>query len=87
MQLWQFLLTTLLEGQHPDKIEWTSHDGEFKFTGPDLFAKVWGASKGKKNMSYNNLSRAIRYYYDMGIMSKVSDSLIEINRMRMTSPR
>lgn len=34
-------------------------------------ARRWGERKSKPNMNYDKLSRALRYYYDKNIMSKV----------------
>lgn len=39
---------------------------------PDDVARRWGERKSKPNMNYDKLSRALRYYYDKNIMSKVS---------------
>ncbi|WAR12205.1 ERG-like protein [Mya arenaria] len=46
-------------------------DGEFKLIDPDEVARRWGERKSKPNMNYDKLSRALRYYYDKNIMSKV----------------
>ncbi len=40
-------------------------------TDPDEVAKRWGERKSKPNMNYDKLSRALRYYYDKNIMTKV----------------
>ncbi|KFB39881.1 hypothetical protein ZHAS_00007257 [Anopheles sinensis] len=45
--------------------------GEFKLTDPDEVARRWGERKAKPNMNYDKLSRALRYYYDKNIMTKV----------------
>ena len=38
---------------------------------PDEVARKWGERKSKPNMNYDKLSRALRYYYDKNIMTKV----------------
>ncbi len=43
---------------------------------PDDVARRWGERKSKPNMNYDKLSRALRYYYDKNIMSKVSCNLL-----------
>ena len=39
---------------------------------PDHLAGAWGRKKRRKNMTFEKLSRALRYYYERGIMRKVS---------------
>jgi hypothetical protein len=39
---------------------------------PDEVARKWGDKKSKKNMNYDKLSRALRYYYDKNILTKMS---------------
>uniref|UniRef100_A0A915PAP6 ETS domain-containing protein n=1 Tax=Meloidogyne floridensis TaxID=298350 RepID=A0A915PAP6_9BILA len=70
-QLWQFLLELLMSRENSSCIEWHGKHGEFKLMDPDEVAKRWGQRKGKPNMNYDKLSRALRYYYDKKIMSKV----------------
>ena len=69
--LWQFLLELLLSNQHGDIIEWTNDDGEFKLLNAEEVARLWGIRKNKQNMNYDKLSRALRYYYEKGIIKKV----------------
>ena len=76
MQLWQFLYTLLTD---PDKkykelIEWTSNSKprEFRLLEPEAIAIWWGEHKNKRSMSYDKLSRSLRYYYNKGIIRKVS---------------
>lgn len=72
IQLWQFLLELLGEpAQHASCIVWEGRDGEFKLTNPDEVARKWGERKSKPNMNYDKLSRALRYYYDKNMMTKV----------------
>ncbi|XP_061432677.1 protein FEV-like [Lethenteron reissneri] len=71
IQLWQFLLELLSDAVNAHCITWEGARGEFKLTDPDEVARRWGARKAKPNMNYDKLSRALRYYYDKNIMSKV----------------
>ena len=52
-------------------ITWIGNCGEFKFIYPEKVAKKWGERKGKPNMNYEKLSRALRYYYDGQMLGKV----------------
>ncbi|XP_023311174.1 DNA-binding protein D-ETS-6 isoform X2 [Anoplophora glabripennis] len=71
IQLWQFLLELLNDSSNATCITWEGTNGEFKLTDPDEVARRWGERKSKPNMNYDKLSRALRYYYDKNIMSKV----------------
>ena len=71
IQLWQFLLELLSDSGNTACITWEGTNGEFKMTDPDEVARRWGERKSKPHMNYDKLSRALRYYYDKNIMSKV----------------
>ncbi|XP_078061803.1 Friend leukemia integration 1 transcription factor-like isoform X2 [Mustelus asterias] len=71
IQLWQFLLELLADSTNSGCITWEGTNGEFKMTDPDEVARRWGERKSKPNMNYDKLSRALRYYYDKNIMTKV----------------
>lgn len=71
IQLWQFLLELLSDSRNAPSITWEGTNGEFKLIDPDEVARKWGERKSKPNMNYDKLSRALRYYYDKNIMTKV----------------
>lgn len=71
IQLWQFLLELLTDKEHRDVIQWLGDDGEFKLLNPEMVAQLWGERKNKPTMNYEKLSRALRYYYDGDMISKV----------------
>ncbi|XP_069937080.1 transcriptional regulator Erg-like [Cherax quadricarinatus] len=71
IQLWQFLLELLSDPTNSGVITWEGTSGEFKILDPDEVARRWGERKSKPNMNYDKLSRALRYYYDKNIMTKV----------------
>lgn len=74
LQLWQFLLELLADSGRSDNaacITWEGNEGEFRLLDPDEVARRWGERKSKPNMNYDKLSRALRYYYDKSIMTKV----------------
>lgn len=67
-----FLLEILTDKEYRNIIQWQGNQGEFKLVEPDQVAALWGARKNKPNMNYEKLSRALRYYYDGDMISKVS---------------
>ncbi|KAH8854829.1 DNA-binding protein isoform 1 [Schistosoma japonicum] len=71
VQLWQFLLELLTDWRYREAIHWISDDGEFKLSNPEQVAAMWGHRKNKPAMNYEKLSRALRYYYDGDMISKV----------------
>ncbi|CAH0548617.1 unnamed protein product [Brassicogethes aeneus] len=71
IQLWQFLLELLTTNEYKSIIQWIGDEGEFKFTHPAVVAHLWGQRKNKPTMNYEKLSRALRYYYDGDMISKV----------------
>jgi len=71
IQLWQFLLELLTDRQYSEIIEWMTLDGEFKLHSAETVAQMWGQRKNKPTMNYEKLSRALRYYYDNDMITKV----------------
>ncbi|XP_054715980.1 transcriptional regulator ERG homolog [Uloborus diversus] len=71
IQLWQFLLELLADGGNASCITWEGGNGEFRLTDPEEVARRWGRRKSKPHMNYDKLSRALRYYYDKNILTKV----------------
>lgn len=65
------MLELLSDSGNSNCITWEGTNGEFKLTDPDEVARRWGERKSKPNMNYDKLSRALRYYYDKNIMTKV----------------
>ena len=74
--MWQFLYSMLnnKDGKYRNLIEWTHtvKERQFRLLEPDAIAVWWGHHKNKPNMSYDKLSRSLRYYYDKGIIRKIS---------------
>ena len=75
VHLWEFLLELLANGHECRSIiAWIREDrGEFKIHNPEEVARRWGAYKKIGGMNYEKLSRAIRYYYQKGIIRKVHE--------------
>ncbi|BFZ25503.1 hypothetical protein BsWGS_28542 [Bradybaena similaris] len=72
VQLWQFLLELLTDSSNDNCIKWVGNKGEFRMVDPEEVARRWGKRKNKPNMNYDKVSRAMRYYYDKMILTKVS---------------
>ena len=73
VHLWEFLLELLAQESCKTIIAWSRKEyREFKLKNPEQVAMRWGRLKGKKGMNYDKLSRALRYYYQQGIIKKVS---------------
>ncbi|CAD5115837.1 DgyrCDS4775 [Dimorphilus gyrociliatus] len=71
IQLWQYLIDLLNNpSDYSDLIEWEGNSGQFRIKKPSKLAELWGVQKRRPNMTYDKLSRALRYYYDKLILSK-----------------
>jgi hypothetical protein len=71
LQLWEFLLDLLLTPNHGSIIQWTGNEYEFNIVNPEAVVGLWGTHKNKPQMTYDKMSRSLRYYYSQGIMDKV----------------
>ncbi|KAM6223707.1 ETS translocation variant 2 [Rhynchocyon petersi] len=70
IQLWQFLLELLRDGDRSSCIRWTGNSREFQLCDPKEVARLWGERKRKPGMNYEKLSRGLRYYYRRDIVLK-----------------
>lgn len=69
--MWQFLLELLSDSTRISCVSWEGSQGEFRMVEPEEVARRWGKRKNRPNMNYDKLSRALRYYYDKLILTKV----------------
>ena len=59
-------------------IQWRNEERmEFELVKPNMVAALWGEYKHKKKMTYEKLSRAIRYYYKTGKIEKIPDRRLQ----------
>ena len=72
-KLWEFIRDLLLNPvTNPALIRWERReDGVFKFVQSDKVAKMWGERKQNPRMTYEKLSRAMRYYYKSQVLLPV----------------
>ncbi|XP_061583960.1 ETS-related transcription factor Elf-3 [Cololabis saira] len=71
--LWEFIRDILT---NPEKnqglMKWEDRrEGVFKFLKSEAVAQMWGQKKKNSSMTYEKLSRAMRYYYKREILERV----------------
>uniref|UniRef100_A0A3Q3WJD9 Uncharacterized protein n=1 Tax=Mola mola TaxID=94237 RepID=A0A3Q3WJD9_MOLML len=71
--LWEFIRDILI---YPEKnqglMKWEDRrEGVFKFLKSEAVAQMWGQKKKNSSMTYEKLSRAMRYYYKREILERV----------------
>ena len=70
--LWEFLFGLLEDDECTSVITWTNKsEGIFELKNTDELAKLWGTVKNRPKMDKNKLIRAIRTYYERGMLKKV----------------
>ncbi|XP_042727722.1 ETS-related transcription factor Elf-5 [Lagopus leucura] len=76
--LWEFVRDLLLSPEENSGIlEWEDRGkGIFRVVKSEALAKMWGQRKKNDRMTYEKLSRALRYYYKTGILERVDRRLV-----------
>ncbi|KAK7480431.1 hypothetical protein BaRGS_00028350 [Batillaria attramentaria] len=71
--LWEFIYQLLQDRTHRNFVCWEGNGADlvFRIVNPTGLAELWGQQKNRTNMTYEKLSRALRYYYKMNIIKKV----------------
>lgn len=70
-KIFEFILDILSEPRYRSIIAWEGKHGQFTIIQPDLVAHLWGERNGRKNMTYQKFTRALRYYYHKNVLAKV----------------
>ncbi|ELV13772.1 ETS-related transcription factor Elf-5 [Tupaia chinensis] len=76
--LWEFVRDLLLSPEDGcGVLEWEDREqGVFRVVKSEALAKMWGQRKKNDRMTYEKLSRALRYYYKTGILERVDRRLV-----------
>lgn len=71
--LWEFIRDILLHPErNPGLIMWEDrNEGVFRLLKSEAVAQLWGKKKNNSSMTYEKLSRAMRYYYKREILERV----------------
>ncbi|XP_014003886.1 ETS homologous factor isoform X2 [Salmo salar] len=71
--LWEFIRDILLNPErNAGLLKWEDRtDGVFRFLKSEAVAQLWGKKKNNSSMTYEKLSRAMRYYYKREILEHV----------------
>lgn len=72
-RLWEFIRNLLLNPTYcPSLIKWENYEeGVFRFVRTEKVAELWGSRKCNGKMTYEKLSRALRYYYRTNVFQPV----------------
>ncbi|ODN02493.1 ETS ous factor [Orchesella cincta] len=72
-RLWEFIRDLLKNPEYcPSLVKWENHEeGHFRFVNSEKVAQLWGQIKGNPRMTYEKLSRAMRYYYKSHVFEPV----------------
>ncbi|OXB72599.1 UNVERIFIED_CONTAM: hypothetical protein H355_010123 [Colinus virginianus] len=72
-----FILQNIRMHENSGILEWEDRgQGIFRVVKSEALAKMWGERKKNDRMTYEKLSRALRYYYKTGILERVDRRLV-----------
>ncbi|CAH3184718.1 unnamed protein product, partial [Porites evermanni] len=69
-QLIEFILNMLSNPWFSSIMSWEGMDGQFTIIRPEQAAQLWGERNGRRNMTYQKFSQALRYYYHKKVLTK-----------------
>ena len=70
-QLLEFILNMLSNPWFSSIMSWEGINGQFTIIRPEQAAHLWGDRNGRRNMTYQKFSRALRYYYHKKVLTKI----------------
>ena len=70
-QLLEFILNMLSNPWFSSIMSWEGINGQFTIIRPEQAAQLWGDRNGRRNMTYQKFSRALRYYYHKKVLTKI----------------
>ncbi|CAF0721228.1 unnamed protein product [Adineta steineri] len=81
--LWEFLYILLEDPHYESIIHWENREKMiFRIIQADKLAALWGLQKNRLSMTYEKLSRGMRYYYSNNIISKEQSKRLLYRFMR-----
>ncbi|CAF1207211.1 unnamed protein product [Adineta ricciae] len=81
--LWEFLYILLEDPLYESIIHWENREKMvFRINQADKLAALWGLQKNRLSMTYEKLSRGMRYYYSNNIISKEQSKRLLYRFMR-----
>ena len=77
LQLWEFLLHHLELEKSTDAVKWMRREkGLFRIQNPSKLSTLWGKYRDCPAMTYEKMSRAMRYYYRREILDQTDTRMI-----------
>ena len=70
-QLLEFILNMLSNPWFSSTMSWEGMEGQFTIIRPEHAAQLWGERNGRRSMTYQKFSRALRYYYHKKVLTKI----------------
>ncbi|XP_066911449.1 ETS homologous factor-like isoform X1 [Clytia hemisphaerica] len=75
--LWDFIRDGLNDPKVTYVVWVKQSEGEFRITNTSELSRKWGYLKNSKNMTYDKLSRSLRYYCSLNVLEKVPGTRLQ----------